>query len=90
MWNFCPSFAASILFTVLFGATTLAHIIQAAQHKKAYCWVIIMSGIWQTVCYIFRDLSIRNPDSFADYAAWFILILVSYAYPFLSHDFDIS
>ncbi|MCJ1301210.1 hypothetical protein MMC08_004009 [Hypocenomyce scalaris] len=36
-----------------------------------------MSGVWQTVAYIFRVLSITYPASFGDYAAWFVLILVA-------------
>lgn len=36
-----------------------------------------MSGVWQTFTYIFRTVSIQNPDSFNFYAAWFVLILVA-------------
>jgi hypothetical protein len=77
MWSFCPSVNAAYVLTVLFAITTLVHLIQAIVYKKIYCWVITMSGIWQTVNYIFRILSIQNPASYGDYAAWFILILVS-------------
>ncbi|PWY73125.1 hypothetical protein BO94DRAFT_607609 [Aspergillus sclerotioniger CBS 115572] len=77
MWDFCPSLAASYLFTILFALTTLAHIAQAILHRKSYCWVIAMSGLIQTVTYIFRVLSILNPASYTDYAAWFVLILIA-------------
>ncbi|RMZ37304.1 hypothetical protein CA14_011483 [Aspergillus flavus] len=77
MWNFCPSIGAAYLLTVLFGLTTLAHIAQAILHRKLYCWVIAMSGTIQTVTYIFRVLSILNPASYDDYAAWFVLILIA-------------
>lgn len=36
-----------------------------------------MSALWQTLSYIFRTLSIQNPASYSDYAAWFVLILVA-------------
>lgn len=36
-----------------------------------------MGALWQTVAYIFRILSILNPASLSEYAAWFVLILVS-------------
>ncbi|KAH8173722.1 RTA1 like protein [Sarocladium implicatum] len=36
-----------------------------------------MSGVWQILTYAFRTLSIQNPSSFGDYAAWFVLILVA-------------
>ncbi|RAL13893.1 RTA1 domain-containing protein [Aspergillus homomorphus CBS 101889] len=77
MWNFCPSSGAAYLFTVLFALTTLAHISQAILYRKFYCWVIAMSGTIQTVTYIFRVLSIANPASYEDYAAWFVLILIA-------------
>ncbi|PYH97890.1 hypothetical protein BO71DRAFT_447590 [Aspergillus ellipticus CBS 707.79] len=77
MWDFCPSVGAAYLFTILFALTTIAHIAQAVIHRKPYCWVIAMSGTIQTVTYIFRVLSILNPASYTDYAAWFVLILVA-------------
>lgn len=36
-----------------------------------------MSALWQTLTYIFRTLSIQNPGSYGNYAAWFVLILVA-------------
>lgn len=36
-----------------------------------------MSGIAQTLTYVFRVLSILNPVNFGDYAVWFILILLA-------------
>ncbi|KAL5090120.1 hypothetical protein Trisim1_004641 [Trichoderma cf. simile WF8] len=77
MWQFSPSLGASILFLVLFFLTTAVHLGQAIYYKQKYCWVIIMSGIWQVLTYIFRTISIQQPDSFNYYAAWFVLILVA-------------
>lgn len=77
MWNFCPNIGASALFLVLFILTTAAHLFQAIRYRKAYCWVIVMSGVWQVFTYIFRTASIKAPDSFGMYAAWFVLILVA-------------
>jgi hypothetical protein len=76
-WGLCPSLPASILFTTLFGLTTIAHIVQAIKYRKPYCWVISASALAQLLCYIFRTLSIQNPFSFNDYVAWFVLILVA-------------
>ena len=66
-----------MFFIILFALTTITHLVQAIYYRKGYCWVIICSGLAQTICYIFRALSIQHPASFSDYAAWFILILVS-------------
>ncbi|KAH8678857.1 RTA1 like protein-domain-containing protein [Tricladium varicosporioides] len=76
-WNFCPNVGAAYAFAVFFGLTTIAHIAQAIVYRKAYSWVIIFSGLAQTLTYIFRILSILHPDSFAAYVAWFVLILVA-------------
>ncbi|KAL4786814.1 RTA1 like protein-domain-containing protein [Aspergillus varians] len=76
-WDFCPSLGASYLFIVLFGLTTLAHIAQAILFRKFYCWVIAMSGAFQTVSYIFRVLSILHPANDTDYILWFVLILIA-------------
>lgn len=35
-----------------------------------------MSGLLQTLAYLFRILSIESPASLGPYAAWFVLILV--------------
>lgn len=84
LWSFCPKIAPAYLFTILFAFTTTAHSAQAIIYRKCYCWVIICSGLAQTICYIFRVLSIQHPTSFSDYAAWFILILVA---PLLTNAF---
>ncbi|UKZ96632.1 uncharacterized protein TrAFT101_011410 [Trichoderma asperellum] len=78
MWSFCPLIAPSILFIFLFTLTLITHVGQAIYYRKPYNWIIIMSALWQTLTYIFRTLSIQNPASYGDYAAWFILILIEY------------
>lgn len=62
---------------VAFLVVTLAHAFQAIKHRKSFCWVLIMSCLWQTLAYVFRVLSIENPDNLPLYALWFVLILVS-------------
>lgn len=79
-WAFCPSTPPAIVFTVLFALTTVAHLSQAIFYKKAYCWVIFGSGFVQTVNYVCRVISIKNPNILGPYAAWFILMLASYYY----------
>jgi len=47
-YAYCPSFGAAILFSCLFGITTVAHVIQANLYKKPFAWVLIMGGCWET------------------------------------------
>ncbi len=83
-WSFSPSLGASVLFLTLFLLTTLIHLAQAIFYRKPYCAVIVISGFAQTLTYIFRTISVKNPDSFNDYAAWFVVILIS---PLLTNAF---
>ena len=40
--------------------------------------MIIVSALLQTINYIFRIVSIKNPDSTAPAVGWFILILIRF------------
>ena len=77
LWGFCPNVGAAYAFTIFFGLTFVVHVFQGIYHRKAYTWVTAMSALWQTLAYAFRVVSIYNPASLGDYAAWFVLILVA-------------
>ncbi|EEA28511.1 hypothetical protein TMatcc_003159 [Talaromyces marneffei ATCC 18224] len=76
-WSFCPSLGAAIAFLVFFFLTFVAHVTQGIYYRKAYTWVISMSALWQSITYILRIISIKNPSSLGEYAGWFVLILIS-------------
>ncbi|KAF9530893.1 RTA1 like protein-domain-containing protein [Crepidotus variabilis] len=57
---YCPSIPAAILFAVLFGLLTIAHLTQSIVFRKRFCWVIIMGGIWETTGFVFRVLTILH------------------------------
>jgi len=76
VWPICASLGASVLFTILFGLSTIAHLLQAIRYRKGYCWVIVLSAFIQTLCYFFRTLSIVNYTVYNYYVIWFVLILV--------------
>ncbi|MCJ1318600.1 hypothetical protein MMC15_003930 [Xylographa vitiligo] len=59
LYKFYPSFATALIFSIFFGVVTLLHIGQAAGHKKPFCWVIIMGGLWETGSFITRTFSTR-------------------------------
>ncbi|RAO69752.1 uncharacterized protein BHQ10_005764 [Talaromyces amestolkiae] len=68
---------AAIAFLVFFLLTFVAHVAQGIYYRKVYTWVISMSALWQSITYILRIISIKNPTSLGDYAGWFVLILIS-------------
>lgn len=84
-WSYCPSVPAAIVLFALFGCTTLAHFIQAVKHRKAFCWVLIMGGLWETLSFVSRVLSAHDPTKKGIYDASFLLLIIS---PLLINAFD--
>ncbi|KAJ7581521.1 RTA1 like protein-domain-containing protein [Mycena floridula] len=76
-YNYCPSFAAAILFASLFGLSTGTHLVQAIVYRKKFCWVIVMGGLWETGGFAVRALSSRNIASIAPVTVSQLLILLS-------------
>ncbi|KAJ7489571.1 RTA1 like protein-domain-containing protein [Mycena latifolia] len=74
---YCPSFPAAVLFSALFGLSTIAHIIQAIHYRKKFCWVVIMAGIWETAGLVLRVLSVLDTTSPAFGIPSQILILLA-------------
>ncbi|KAJ7038034.1 RTA1 like protein-domain-containing protein [Mycena alexandri] len=74
---YCPSFPAAVLFSALFGITTLVHLIQAIHYRKAFCWVIVMAGIWETIGLSLRVMNVLNTTSLAYGIPSQLLILLS-------------
>ncbi|PNP56026.1 hypothetical protein FNYG_15387 [Fusarium nygamai] len=60
---FDPSFAANLAFCVLFGMTTMVHLIQAILFKKKFCWVVIMGAAWETIGFAFKALGSRDQQN---------------------------
>jgi hypothetical protein len=63
-YNYFPSFAAALIFAIVFGITTFAHIYQAfAYKKKRLCWVIIMGSAWEFASFALRVAGTKNQQS---------------------------
>lgn len=77
LWVYCPSFAAAILFSVLFGLTTITHIVQAIVYRKRFAFVLIMGAIWECGGYVTRTLSVMNQKNEAMYTVQQLLILLA-------------
>lgn len=77
MWTFCPSLPVAMLFSILFGLTTITHIYQARKYRTPFCWTIIMGAIWETASFVIRCISIQKPTSEGAYDPHFILFLLA-------------
>ena len=65
-YNYYPSFAAALIFAIIFGITTFLHIYQAFAHKKMrLCWVAIMGATWEFASFVTRTLGSKNQQSAA-------------------------
>jgi hypothetical protein len=76
-WNFCPNIGVAYFYAVIFGILFVGHTVQAFIYRKFYSLVIIISAGLQTVTFIFRILSIKNPTNSTYNALWFVIILVA-------------
>ncbi len=77
VWSYCPSFAAAMIFIVLFGLTSSAHITQAIIYRKPFAWVLIMGALWETGGYVARIISIENQHQSGVYTVQLLLILLA-------------
>lgn len=77
LWPYYPSFGAAVLFSVLFGISTVLHVFQASIYRKKFCWVIIVAGCWETAGFILRTIATRNQLSLGVYMPEELLILLA-------------
>ncbi|KAJ7763999.1 RTA1 domain-containing protein [Mycena maculata] len=54
LYDFYPSFAAAVLFSVFFGVVTALYIAQAVKCKTTFCWVIIVACFWEFSSFVTR------------------------------------
>ncbi|KAF7547968.1 hypothetical protein G7Z17_g7357 [Cylindrodendrum hubeiense] len=68
-YAFDPSFGANLAFAVLFGISSMIHLMQAIIYKKRYCWVVIMGAVWELAGFTIKTLGSRNQQQ-TQYAIW--------------------
>ncbi|KAJ6780350.1 hypothetical protein PWT90_06545 [Aphanocladium album] len=74
-YNDNPSFEANLAFAVLFGASFVAHIVQAVVYKKRFCWVVIMGAAWETAAFSLRTIGAHHQQEM-QYALWGTLLFL--------------
>ncbi|KAF9690635.1 hypothetical protein EKO04_011332 [Ascochyta lentis] len=62
-YTYNPSLAAAVLFTVLFGLLTVAHISQAFWYKKRFTWVVITGVLFEVTSFVCRTLGSRDQQN---------------------------
>ncbi|KAF2815906.1 uncharacterized protein BDZ99DRAFT_484717 [Mytilinidion resinicola] len=76
-WSYNPSFAAAILFSVLFGLLLFTHIAEAFIYKKTYTWVLLMGVAWEFVSFCTRAASTLNQQNLTLVIVSQILLLLA-------------
>ena len=77
-YNYDPSFPGALIFAILFGLTTTAHIFQAFAHKKLrLCWVLIMGATWEFLSFGIRTAGTKMQQSTALATASQLLVLLA-------------
>ncbi|KAJ7487224.1 RTA1 like protein-domain-containing protein [Mycena galericulata] len=66
-----------VLFSALFGLTTIAHTVQAIHYRKKFCWVVIMAGIWETAGLVLRVFSVLHTTALGPSIPSQLLILLA-------------
>lgn len=77
IWPYCPGFPTAIIFTILFSIAMSVHIVQAANSRKRFCWVIIMAAIWETTGFALRAAGTQYQRSVGLQIFQQLLILLS-------------
>ncbi|KAJ7242162.1 RTA1 like protein-domain-containing protein [Mycena haematopus] len=77
LYDFYPSFAAAVLFSLLFGVVTTLHITQAAKRKTTFCWVIIMACFWEFFSFVTRAISTKYQQNAGLVLVSQILVLIA-------------
>ncbi|TVY84053.1 Protein RTA1 [Lachnellula suecica] len=63
LYQYYPSFAAAIVFSIIFGVLSFVHIFLAAKFKTKFAWVVIMGALWETISFAARSVSTRFQQS---------------------------
>ncbi|RAL62629.1 hypothetical protein DID88_004475 [Monilinia fructigena] len=77
-YNFYPSFAAAVIFTLFFFFVTTAHIFQAFHYKKIrLCWTLVMGCTWELASFAIRSASTKMQQNVALATVSQILVLLA-------------
>ena len=77
-YSYNPSFAAAVIFTIMFALTTFAHFYQAFFYKKLkLCWPLLMGAAWELISFSLRIPGSKNQQVTAYAFASQILILLA-------------
>ncbi|KAI1626928.1 RTA1 like protein-domain-containing protein [Exophiala viscosa] len=76
-YSYVPSFAAAIIFCVLFGLAFVINVYQLFRHRAWFWWVMNFAVLMELVGYIARARSIKELDGKSIFIVQTVMILVA-------------
>ncbi|RDL30475.1 uncharacterized protein BP5553_10353 [Venustampulla echinocandica] len=76
-FNYCAQPDPAVAFSVFFGLTFFAHVLQSFTFRKAFCWVVVMAALWQFVGFACRVYATKNQTVNSSGAAANLLVLLA-------------
>ncbi|KAK4495573.1 hypothetical protein PRZ48_012841 [Zasmidium cellare] len=77
LWWYYPSMAGNIIFAVLFGICTIAHLTGLFMNRLWICVPLVVGGLLEIIGYGVRAYANSKTDTVALYAAQSVLILLA-------------
>ncbi|KAH0846756.1 hypothetical protein AYO21_07877 [Fonsecaea monophora] len=76
-YNYVPSFAASVIFLVLYGAASITNLGMMFWHRSWFWWSMNFAVAMEFVGYLTRSISIKNLDGKSVFIVQTVMILVA-------------
>ena len=76
-YSYCANGPVAVFFSVLFGLTWIAHVIQAVIYRKKFCWVIVVGTLWECIGLVMRTYSTIDQTQANTASAGQLLVLLA-------------
>lgn len=76
-FDYCANPDAALAFTIFFGLSFCAHVLQAFTFRKPFCWVVIMAVLWQFGGFISRVFASKNQTVASSGAVANLLVMLA-------------
>ncbi|KAF7550012.1 hypothetical protein G7Z17_g6001 [Cylindrodendrum hubeiense] len=77
LWEYIPSFPAAIIFIVVFGVLTAAHVWKLARNRTWFCIPFVAGGVFEIVGYVGRALAHNSTGTLIPYVLQSTLLLLA-------------
>ncbi|KAF7715219.1 Uncharacterized protein PECH_008713 [Penicillium ucsense] len=76
-YAYCANGPVAVFFSVLFGLTWIAHLVQAVTYRKKFCWVMVVGTLWECIGLVMRTYSTIDQTQANTASAGQLLVLLA-------------